>query len=90
MRLPVVATDIRGCRQVVDDGATGRLVPARDAVGLAGAIEALAGDVAQRRRMAAAAREKALKEFDHRRCIDLTLAVYEELLGRRALTGVAA
>jgi glycosyltransferase involved in cell wall biosynthesis len=90
MRLPVVATDIRGCRQVVDDGATGRLVPARDAVELAGAIEALAGDAGLRRRMATAAREKALKEFDHRRCIDLTLAVYEELLGRRALTGVAA
>ncbi|MDQ3178702.1 MAG: glycosyltransferase family 4 protein, partial [Actinomycetota bacterium] len=29
--LPIVATDIRGCRQVVDDGVTGRLVPAFDA-----------------------------------------------------------
>ena len=30
MGVPVVATDIRGCRQAVDDGVTGLLVPARD------------------------------------------------------------
>ena len=36
--LPVVATDIRGCRQVVDDGATGLLVPVRDAGGLRDAL----------------------------------------------------
>jgi glycosyltransferase involved in cell wall biosynthesis len=90
MGLPVVATDIRGCRQVVADGVTGRLVPARDSEQLAGALEALALDDGARRTMGAAAREKATREFDQQRCIDLTLGVYEELLGRRAFTGVAA
>ena len=37
--VPVVATDIRGCRQVVDDGTTGLLVPVRDPAALAGALE---------------------------------------------------
>ena len=40
--VPVVATDIRGCRQVVDDGITGLLVPVRDAVALADALGTLA------------------------------------------------
>ena len=34
MGLPVVATDIRGCRQVVEHGSTGLLVPPRDAAAL--------------------------------------------------------
>ena len=90
MGLPVVATDIRGCRQVVDDGRTGRLVPARDGRLLAAAIEELVADGDARRRMGAAARDKAVKDFDQQRCIDLTLGVYEELLGRSTLTGAAA
>ena len=36
--LPVVASDIRGCRQVVDPGVTGTLVPARDPAALARAL----------------------------------------------------
>ena len=87
MGLPVVATDIRGCRQIVDDGATGLLVPGGDPVALAGAIERLATDPAERRRFGAAARRKALARFDHRRCVDVTLATYERLLTR---AGVAA
>ena len=90
MELAVVATDIRGCRQVVDHGRTGLLVPAHDAAALAGAIGTIAGDPAKRRVMAAAGREKALKEFDDQRCIDLTLGVYEQLLHRSDRPALAA
>ena len=38
MGLPVVATDIRGCREVVDPGVTGSLVPVRDPSALAPAL----------------------------------------------------
>src|SRR5262249_43873385 len=38
MGLPVVATNIRGCRQVVDDGLSGVLVPPKDGSALAAAI----------------------------------------------------
>jgi glycosyltransferase involved in cell wall biosynthesis len=85
MGVPVVATDIRGCRQVVDDGATGLLVPVRDPVALAAAVERLVTDPAERRRMGAAARRKAQENFDQRRCIDITLATYERLLTRAGL-----
>jgi glycosyltransferase involved in cell wall biosynthesis len=85
MGVPVVATDIRGCRQVVDDGTTGLLVPVGDPVALAAAIERLATDPAERRRLGTAARRKAQDSFDQGRCIDVTLATYERLLVRAGL-----
>ncbi|MCZ7535488.1 MAG: glycosyltransferase family 4 protein [Acidimicrobiia bacterium] len=87
MGLPVVATDIRGCRQVVDDRVTGRLVPLGDAAALADAVESVAGDPVARAEMSAASLRKAHREFDQQSQIDLTLSVYEQLLqrsGRRA------
>jgi glycosyltransferase involved in cell wall biosynthesis len=86
MGLPIVATDIRGCRQVVDDGATGLLVPVRDATALSAAIGRLADDPELRRSMGEAARAKAVREFDDRQQVRITLEVYERLL-RRARHG---
>ncbi|MBA2497879.1 MAG: glycosyltransferase family 4 protein [Acidimicrobiia bacterium] len=83
MGLAVVATDIRGCRQVVDDGATGRLVPPRDPTALTAAIGSLAADDGLRRTMGHAGRRKAVAEFDDRRCVEVTLDAYAEILGRR-------
>ncbi len=81
--LPIVATDIRGCRQVVDEGVTGHLVPARDASMLAAAIGRLVADASTREAMGAAARAKAIAEFDDRRQVTITLALYERLRARR-------
>lgn len=82
--LPLVATDIRGCRQVVDNGVTGLLVPVRSPVALAAAIAELATGPMQRARMGAAAKAKAQAEFDQQRVIDLTLEVYQREWSRRA------
>ena len=46
MHRPVVATDIRGCREVVDPGVTGTLVPPRDAAALSAALGAMLEDPA--------------------------------------------
>ncbi len=81
--LPVVATDIRGCRQVVETGETGLLVPVGNAPALADSVATLAGDRALRSRMGAAALEKARHEFDDRRPIEITLETYDRLLARR-------
>ncbi|NNE73149.1 MAG: glycosyltransferase family 4 protein [Acidimicrobiales bacterium] len=80
--IPLIVTDIRGGRQVVDDGVTGRLVPVRDTDALARAMGQLAEDEVARRRMAAAGLGKARREFDQQRQIDVTLAAYARLLGR--------
>lgn len=74
--LPVVATDIRGCREVVDDGTTGLLVPVRDPQALGSAIARLATDDVERSRMSAAAVERARSHFDQQTVIDITLAAY--------------
>ena len=83
MGLPLVLTDIRGCRQVVDDGINGVLVPVRDSRALSDAIAALARDPLLRQRMGRASTEKAKREFDQQRVIDITLEVYDRLLAAR-------
>jgi glycosyltransferase involved in cell wall biosynthesis len=83
MGLPVVVTDVRGCRQVVEDGVTGTLVPVGDAPAIADAVAALAADDARRTAMGRAGQAKAAREFDDQRVIEITLGVYEQLLGGR-------
>lgn len=80
MGLAIVATDIRGCRQVVDDGRTGVLVPPADAIALTEAIGWLAGAPDVRSAMGRAGRLRAIAQFDQRSQIDTTLATYERLL----------
>ena len=84
MGLPVVATDIRGCRQVVADGETGLLFPAGDAAALAESVKTLVESDDLRSRMGAAARERAVAEFDDRCVIATTLRTYEWLLAARS------
>jgi glycosyltransferase involved in cell wall biosynthesis len=78
--LPVVATDIRGCRQVVDHDVTGLLVPVRSADQLAAALAELIVDEGRRRSMGLAAIERAHAEFDQRRQIERTLSTYDRLM----------
>jgi glycosyltransferase involved in cell wall biosynthesis len=91
MALPSVVTDIRGCRQTVEDGTTGLMVPLRDPQRLADAIAELATDPGKRTRMGNAAREKALREFDENRIIDSIIAAYRQLTAspKRGLLGRA-
>ena len=77
--VPVIATDIRGCRQVVDHDVTGLLVPIHDGDALALAVAALAADPARRSEMGVRARQKAEAEFDDRVVIERTLGAYRSL-----------
>jgi glycosyltransferase involved in cell wall biosynthesis len=86
MRLPIVATDVRGCREVVEHGVTGLVVPPRNPSALAGAIAALAVDPSMRLRMGEAGRRKVLRDFDQQRCIDITLAAYRRQLSRTGIS----
>ncbi len=83
--VPCVATDIRGCRQTVEDGVTGRLVPPHDPQALAEALSELLQDDSRRLACGRAARRKALAEFDERQVFARVLTSYDRLLsGRRA------
>jgi glycosyltransferase involved in cell wall biosynthesis len=76
---PLVATDVSGCREVVRDGATGLLVPPRDARALADALERLARDRDLRRRMGAAARDLVTREMSEQVVVAQTVALYRSL-----------
>jgi N,N'-diacetylbacillosaminyl-diphospho-undecaprenol alpha-1,3-N-acetylgalactosaminyltransferase len=63
---PIVTTDGPGCREVVDHGRNGLLVPARDAGSLASALLELLSDPGVRTEFGAWSRRKAESEFDER------------------------
>ncbi len=77
--LPLVVTNIRGGRQVVDDGVSGLLVEPRDPVSLANGLEAIAGDDSLRNAMARASYEKSQTDFDQNAQIRVTLETYAAL-----------
>jgi glycosyltransferase involved in cell wall biosynthesis len=77
--LPIVTTDVPGCREVVQDGLNGFLVPVHDAAALAAALGKLIGDAALRRRMGEQSRLRAETEFALKTVIAQTLTVYREL-----------
>ena len=77
--LPVIATDIRGCRQVVDHDDNGLLVPVHDADALTLAIAELAGNEPRRVAMGRRGRRKAESDFDDQTVIAKTLAAYARL-----------
>lgn len=84
--LPLVVTDIRGCRQVVDDGVNGRLVPVRDPDSLGSALADIAADVSLRAEMAAASVAKARAEFDENRVVEIVMSTYDELARAKGLS----
>jgi len=83
MARPIVATDIRGCREAVDHGLTGLLVPPRDAAALTQSLVALLEDAGLRQRMGHAGRAKALREFDEEQLVARILEVYRKLLDQK-------
>jgi glycosyltransferase involved in cell wall biosynthesis len=83
----VVATDVRGCREAVQAGVNGLLVPARDADALAEAAGRLLADDEARTALGRGGREMAIKSFDQRAVFARVAETYAELsagLGGRA------
>jgi glycosyltransferase involved in cell wall biosynthesis len=80
--LPLVATDIPGCREAVVDGVTGFLVPPRDPSALAAALAKLIADADLRARFGAAGRTRAEEHFADPIICAATLLVYDRLCAR--------
>lgn len=79
MGKPLVATDVPGCREVVQDGYNGLLVPAQDAQALAAAISRLIEDKALIREMGQNGRRKIEEEFAVEKVVQSTIQAYEKL-----------
>ena len=78
--VPLVATDIAGCRDIARDGDNGLLVPVRDSARLAEAIERLLRDPGLRERMSRRGRERVINEFSLDLVVRQTMDVYASLL----------
>jgi glycosyltransferase involved in cell wall biosynthesis len=80
--VPVVATGVGGVAELVEDGATGRVVEPR-AAPLAAAVRALLDDPPLRARLGARGRQRAHARYAAARAAREIAAVYQELLARR-------
>ncbi len=89
MGLPIVATDIRGCREVVEPGRSGLLVPVGDPARLAEALKSLV-EADERQRMSREARRLAAERFDERGVVLTVMRAYTRLARVKGLEGLAA
>ena len=81
---PIVTTDTPGCREVVQHGETGLLVPPRDASALAAALGMLLADAKLREAMGRRGRSRAESEFSLDSIVSKHLSLYGELLALAA------
>jgi glycosyltransferase involved in cell wall biosynthesis len=80
----IVTTDTPGCREIVRDGENGFLVPPHDDKALAQAIRRLIDNPSLREKMGERGREIAIREFSLDRVISETMALYRDLLPKKA------
>lgn len=79
-KTPPIVTDIGGSPELVVDGISGLVVPARDTTAIAQAIRRLYEDPELRNRMGAAARERIRTHFRIEDTIDRTESLYRDLV----------
>lgn len=85
MGKPIVATTIGSNRELIDDGASGLLVPPDDVAALGDAVASLLGDAERAARFGEAARARFEAGFTERVMKDAVWSLYEQLLGERRL-----
>ncbi|MEN8237779.1 MAG: GNAT family N-acetyltransferase [Actinomycetota bacterium] len=83
--LPVIATDIRGCRDVVEHGLNGYLIPVLDPGAISSSIRRLGSDPELRRTMGTRGRARALEHFDESHVVQRVLSAYEKVARRKGV-----
>jgi glycosyltransferase involved in cell wall biosynthesis len=79
----IVSTAVDGCREVLEDGVTGLLVPPRDPDALAAALLRALEDAALRASLAKRAREASAR-YDIAACVAQMQDLYDEVLAEKA------
>ncbi len=77
---PIITTDSIGCRDTVDDGYNGFIVPVKDVAALTQKLTLLIEDAELRERMGRNSRKKAEAEFSVEDVISKHLSIYEKLI----------
>lgn len=78
--LPMVATNVPGCREICRHDVTGILVPERDPTAIADAIGRLCADSAMREQLGMQARRVVESEFTDKIVLSRTIELYESML----------
>jgi glycosyltransferase involved in cell wall biosynthesis len=79
-RLPIIASRVSAIPEVIADGETGILVPARDAVAIADALTRLIADAPLRRHMGLLGRDRLETQFSVAKMIEETIQVYQQVI----------
>ena len=77
MSKPIIATDVVGCREAVDNGKNGFLIPIESPLILANKIKTLIENNDLREKMSVYSRQKALKEFEITKIVKEYLKLYK-------------
>jgi N,N'-diacetylbacillosaminyl-diphospho-undecaprenol alpha-1,3-N-acetylgalactosaminyltransferase len=85
MHKPIVTTDTVGCRDVVENGINGYLVPVKDTKILKNKIKNLIEDKQLRVTMGKKGREKVEKEFDVKVVVNKYIDFYESFLNEKSI-----
>jgi len=83
MSKPIITTNSVGCKEVVDEGKNGFLIPVKDAAALAEKVEILIKDRELMLKMGANSRKKALKEFELNKVVKQYLELYKKCYEKR-------
>ena len=87
--LPMLVTSAGGAAEVVEDGVSGRVVPAEAPAALAEALTELAGDPALRERLGAAGRRRVREHYSIERCVAEMEGLYEAVAAGRPVSSLA-
>jgi glycosyltransferase involved in cell wall biosynthesis len=84
MGVPVIATAEGGPAEIIEDGASGVLLPPRAPARWAHEVERLLADPERRQALAESGRRRVRESYSLEAHVDRVLAVYARVLGRRA------
>lgn len=87
LKVPVIATDAGGAKEIVENEKTGLLVPRRNPVKLAHAILRLLDDKELKSKIVSNAYQKVVDNFTVDRMVDAYIKVYGEVVGDRSIVG---
>jgi len=83
MGKPIVTTNVAGCKDVVEHGKNGFLIPTKDSDALAEAVEILIKNKKLREKFGKHSRKKAIKEFDKNIVVEKIINLYKKLLQKK-------